>query len=298
MDKSLIGEYWNGNYGVQIFEDGTKIRTSNTSSFQPLFPECIDIKITNKCDLGCSWCHESSTIDGEHADLDNIPFINSLRPSTELAIGGGNPMSHPNLKPFLSLLRSRGIIANITVSQKHFMDNYPKIRAWQMAGLLHGVGISLSDSYKDEFKSNLSCTPNAVLHVINGLFSVEDVKSLCHTNAKILILGYKRFGRGESFFNSQELQTLTDNAITTRKLIHSKMMTRIFPVVSFDNLALEQLKIKDCMPKEEWDKFFMGDDGGFTMYIDMVKREFARCSVSKTRMTISGDVIEMFNFFK
>ena len=291
----MIGSYSNGNYKVQIFEDGTKIRTSDSSSFNAEFPECIDIKITNKCDLGCSWCHENSTFDGEHADLDNIPFIDSLRPFTELAIGGGNPIDHPGLQSFLSRLRKRKIIANITVNQKHFKENYAWIRALQFCGLLHGIGVSLSDSSDAEFRGLLSYTPNSVLHVINGLFSIEDIKNLRRTNTKILILGYKRFGRGESFFNAQELQIMTDNAIATRRLIESAAMTKIFPVVSFDNLALDQLKIKDFMPKEDWDKFFMGDDGKFTMYIDMVKRQFARCSVSNKRMPIGEDIVDMFN---
>ena len=33
-------------------------------------------------------CHEKATPDGKHGDILNIPFLNSLEPYTELAIGG------------------------------------------------------------------------------------------------------------------------------------------------------------------------------------------------------------------
>ena len=34
------------------------------------------------------------------------------------------------------------------------------------------------------------------------------------------------------------------------------------------------------MSKEEWDEFYMGDDGTMTYYIDMVDRKFARSSTA------------------
>ena len=49
-----------------------------------------------------------------------------------------------------------------------------------------------------------------------------------------------------------------------------------FKVLSFDNLALEQLNIKKYVSPEDWKTHYMGDDGSFTMYIDLVKEEFAK----------------------
>ena len=46
-------------------------------------------------------CHENSSSLGLHGDILNLPFIVSLSPWTELAIGGGNPLIHPNLIEFL-----------------------------------------------------------------------------------------------------------------------------------------------------------------------------------------------------
>ena len=49
---------------------------------------------------------------------------------TEIAIGGGNPMSHPELESFFFRMKDRKIISNITINQFHFMkpDVFDKIK--------------------------------------------------------------------------------------------------------------------------------------------------------------------------
>ena len=58
-------KYINGNYNVTLsLKDGTKIRETEEDEFIPSRPESIDIKITNKCDIGCPFCHENSIAEG------------------------------------------------------------------------------------------------------------------------------------------------------------------------------------------------------------------------------------------
>ena len=83
--------YRNGNYDVYLFDDGTKIRhrpdeVPDDQQMIPAFPESIDLKISNRCDIGCPQCHEKSVPNGELADL-NDPILNTLQAGTELAIG-------------------------------------------------------------------------------------------------------------------------------------------------------------------------------------------------------------------
>ena len=114
-----IVKYQNGNTTVTILSDGTKIREYENIP-EIVHPESIDVKITDYCDMGCKYCHECSTINGNHADLNKLLDVISELPSgVELAIGGGNPLSHPNLLDFLQTLKNRGIIANLTVNQGH-----------------------------------------------------------------------------------------------------------------------------------------------------------------------------------
>ena len=124
-----LGTYKNGNYKVTIFDDGTKVRFNNLNELIPEKPESIDLKITNRCDMNCPMCHENSLEDGEHADLSKLSFIETMLPYTEIAIGGGNPLSHPNLETFLIVLKTYKLIANMTVHQAHFLkeqENYKK----------------------------------------------------------------------------------------------------------------------------------------------------------------------------
>ena len=70
----------------------------------------------------------------------------------------------------------------------------------------------------------------------------------------------------------------------------------MFIVVSFDNLAIEQLEVKRLVKDDEWEEFYMGDDGNFTYYIDMVERKFAQSSTTPfdKRHDLLDSVDEMF----
>lgn len=287
----LLGGYKNGNYTIKIYDDGTKIRETNEDVFISSFPECIDLKITNKCDIGCLYCHEDSNILGEHGDILNAEFIDTLKPYTELALGGGNVLCHPDLLEFLHKLRSNDIISNITVNQEHFMKNQKLIKYLMNNDLIKGLGVSLINP-TDEFISSIKQCPNAVIHVINGIVSLEDLQKLYSNNLKLLILGYKEFRRGESYY----CQSVEDKKKVTYENICD--IIKGFKVVSFDNLAIKQLELKRVFSDIDWNEFYMGDDGQFTMYVDLVKKHFARNSTSTIRYDLMNDITDMFNIVK
>jgi hypothetical protein len=64
--------------------------------------------------------------------------------------------------------------------------------------------------------------------------------------------------------------------------------------ISFDNLAIEQLKVKRLFTHDGWNKFYMGDDFVFTMYIDAVNQQYAPTSRSNTRKSFSECTLEEF----
>ena len=79
-----ITKYKNGNYDVTIFDDGTKIRSYENEAI-PDFPESIDIKITNYCEINCKFCYEDSTTKGQHSNLESYHFLLEQLPGgTEL----------------------------------------------------------------------------------------------------------------------------------------------------------------------------------------------------------------------
>ena len=74
-------------------------------------------------------------------------------------------------------------------------------------------------------------------------------------------------------------------------------MTR-FKVVSFDNLAVEQLKLKNKLTQKQWDLFYGGDDGTHTFYIDGVNKQFAKSSTSVKRFDMLDNIDDMFHIIQ
>lgn len=294
MGIKVIGRYRNGNYNVTILSDGTKIRETDDGDFVSDFPENIDIKITNQCDMNCKMCHENSTVDGKHGDILNAKFIDTLHPYTELAIGGGNPLAHPDLIPFLRKLKERKIIPNLTVNQIHFEKEQDLLRRLVDEKLIYGLGVSLVNATQN-FVNLIRQYDNTVVHTINGVLTANDIEILKDNNLKLLILGYKKFRRGIEYYDAKY-----DIIKTNQKWLNSylKDITNHFNVVSFDNLAIEQLDVKSLMSEDEWNEFYMGDDGKFTMYIDMVNQKFARCSVAEKRYDLFDNIDDMFKVVK
>lgn len=285
----LLGVYKNGNYTVKVLSDGTKIRETLEDEFIPSFAENCDCKITDKCDGGCPFCYEGCTPNGKHGDILNYKFLDTLHPYTELAING-NDMSHPDLIPFLMNLREKKVIANLTVNQIHFERHQSLIRKLVDDRLIYGLGISLKEP-TEEFISLVKTYPNAVIHVINGILSASDVEKLSDNKLKMLILGYKQLRRGEDWYDKDH-----DNIVAKQMWLKENLdkMLSHFEVISFDNLAITQLDVKRLMSEEDWEEFYMGDDGGFTFYIDMVDGTFGKNSLATERYPIMDNIDLMF----
>lgn len=286
---NIIGRYKNGNYTVTILSDGTKIRENDLDNLTPAFAENCDVKITDKCDGGCEFCYEGCTVNGKHGDIMNYKFLDTLHPYTELALNG-NDLSHPNLIPFLEKLRSKKVIANMTVNQIHFERHYDFISELISKNLIYGIGVSLRKPTR-EFIEKIKKFPNAVIHTINGILSPSDYEILKDNNLKVLILGYKHLRRGNDYYalnhiNVQQLQAWLYNNL--------KEMLNHFEVVSFDNLAIEQLDVKRLLSDKDWNEFYMGDDGTMTFYIDMVEGTFGKNSLATERYPIMDSIDEMF----
>jgi len=293
----LLGRYKNGNYTVRIYEDGTKIRKTEANEFIPEFAENIDIKITNKCTgINCQWCHEGSGECGRHGNIMGERFIDTLKPWQEVALGGGNVLEHPSLVPFLRKLRQRNVIANITVNQIHFERDHDIIQTLIDEELICGLGLSLVDPTQ-EFINKVQQYPNAVIHVINGILTKEQCATMCNQDLKVLILGYKNLRRGTDYYKDKDSVILKNQ---NWLYDHLPQMLNEFELISFDNLAIEQLDAERLMSEEEWDEFYMGDDGNHTFYIDMVNRQFSRSSTApfSKRYELLDDVAKMFEHIR
>ena len=216
-EPTLLYAYTNGNVNVEIYNDGTKTREwPDEEKPWAEYPESADIKITNFCNLGsgpgglniCKYCHEQSNTLGKHADLEVIKKIwKTQKPGTELAIGGGNPLSHPDIKDFLETIKDYGIISNVTMNILHMKEYAHTIKSFQDEKLLYGLGISYRGPASLKQLPDIIEYKNVVFHLILGVHNLDDCKAVIewskarNIKPKLLLLGYKQFGNGIGYYN-------------------------------------------------------------------------------------------------
>lgn len=296
--------YTNGNYKVLLNTvSGTKIRSTNDSEFRASTVESIDIKISDRCNIGCSCCHENSTPNGDLADLTfEGTFLEHMHPYTELAVGGGNVLEHQGFEQFLLDCKKHQYIPSVTINQQHFMESYDFIKRLCDEKLIYGLGVSLTNPSAD-FIERAKSIPTVVVHTIAGLTTEADYEALRDKGLKVLILGYKKFRRGETLYD--RIHSSIDNKINSLKNRLKEIIdNKWFEVISFDNLALNHLNLKDIMDKNEWERFYMGDDGvdgemtSATMYVDLVKRKFAKNSCSSERFDLLPTIENMYDYLR
>ena len=289
-------KYKNGNVDVTIHSDGTLIKEwPDGEEANVDYPMSVDLKITNYCDMAsvCKFCHEQSNKNGLHGDLNVIKTLWLNQPAgTEIAIGGGNPLSHPYLDNFLKYMNEKEFISNLTVNSLHLVEEKfaRQIAEYQKKKYIYGLGISYrGKELLSQLPKNINYD-NAVFHLILGINDLDDVDAIRKWyednnlgNPKILILGYKQFGNGKRFYN-KELQKRIDKWQEYIDFIFRNCDITI----SFDNLAIDQLNLKQFFTDEEWETFYLGDDGTHTMYVDAVKEKFAATSTSTKRYPLRG----------
>lgn len=298
MMLKVLASYTNGNYNVMLMEDGTKFRMSNGNYFDPAFAESYDIKITSVCSgSNCEYCYEGCSPKGKHADL-NQPFFDTIHPGTEIAING-NDLSHPKLFDFLQRMKNRGVIVNMTVNQIHFEKYFDILKAWMNDKLIWGLGVSLVEP-TTKFIMMMKQIPNAIIHVINGIVTVPQLIKLADNNFKVLILGYKQLQRGKDYYESNSFYVGELQRDLNKTLFDEIIPQNWFKIISFDNLALDQLNVREHVNEEAWEKNYLGEDGFASFYIDAVDGTFAKNSVAPAneRYPIMDNVDDMFNFIR
>lgn len=325
--RKTLARYHNGNYDVVLLSDGTKIRFGRDGEdFNAEFPESIDLNITDWCDVGCPFCYRGCTPEGRHHAFDEWELKSLEFPAgMEVALGGGSPIRHPDLEKYCDFFRAAGCFPSITVHHSSIMDtrtngDLNRLMGLQIMGRIHGVGISTT-YYNEELSSNIrEYLDHGVVHMIAGLVSTDNVYRWLLDGIPVLILGYKNMGRGHMSSAdeglgiaqlTEQLSLLVGELLggewhgISQKLAGNYGKLPKNSILSFDNLALKQLKVKNLVPKERWDELYMGDDGvdgeltSASMYMDMVSMTYARNSVDGRARPVGGKTIrEMFSDLK
>jgi hypothetical protein len=129
---------------------------------------------------------------------------------------------------------------------------------------------------------------DTIIHVIAGQDSLEQTIRLLRDGFKVLVLGYKNYGRGEGWFKLHPQLPTDLNRWRTRltSLLHAGH-------VCFDNLAVEQLDVLMQIGEELAAKHYLGADGTSSCYADAVTDTYAISSTS-ARVPSAGRTIREY----
>ena len=108
-------------------------------------------------------------------------------------------------------------------------------------------------------------------------------------------MGYKELRRGNEYIVAHD-EIVANN----KKWLYNNLekLLKRFKLISFDNLAIEQLNVKRLLSDEEWESFYQGDDGTSTFYIDAIEQKFAQSSTATFEKRYDIGELGMDEMFK
>ena len=283
--------YKNGNADVWLdLRDGTRvIEYPDNEPLTLETPLNIDIRVSTQCPYGydantkqstCAFCHESALVNGvecHYGVLQQVLMDARLPRGTEIALGVNEVTD--DLIQFVKNLYRLGLVVNITMNERYITE-FGDTGLKQMLPYVFGLGIS--------YRSLQGCLslpdwiaeyPHTVIHVINGIDDFDDIKELGIKYRKLLVLGEKDFG-----FNRGKVDLTTPSHKQWKANI--MQLTKIFDIVSFDNLGLQQLEIRGKITDEEYKSFYQGEH---SMYINAVEQYFAPSSRTRNNIKHFGE---------
>lgn len=280
--------------------NGSKVRFSfdNTVVADKSYaPELVDLKITDYCPFSCEYCYQNSSLDGKHANLEDIKNIAkklSEEEVFEVAVGGGEPTLHPQFEEVIDTFNQYGIKFNFTTRNYNFL-NHTNID--RMLGKVGGIAFSINteadiDKLVQIAKSSHSTNeslqleyPSELLNIqyVMGSTSIEEfektLRKAMQEKLNITLLGYKEVGRGNSFISESY-----DNWLNVVKKIKQEF-NGIYPLpnISIDTALAAQYK-EEVKKNNISEKTYHTTEGNFSLYIDAVQMKMAPSSYTSEQV--------------
>jgi len=193
---------------------GTTFRWGESFEKNPKYapwPELADISISNHCTNNCDFCYRDSKLNYSFMSLSDYEYlIKQLKHPHwgnvfQIALGGGEPLQHPDFIEIINITKSYGIIPNFTTNGKYLTaDMIIKLK-----GKVGAIAISTTDIkmiHKDTIiklkKADITCNIHYVLNynnlkqaieILNGEHNqyIQDINST-------IFLTYKPLGRADN----------------------------------------------------------------------------------------------------
>lgn len=270
MLARCIGDY----HFLADAESGVTFRWGKTLEDNPTFapvPELADISISNKCSKGCAFCYKNSTPNGNVMSVEeycqvldgfNTPDYGTI---FQVAIGGGEPLEHPDFLKIVDETVKRGIVLNFTTNGLLLTRDI----CAAIKGKIGALAISASSiSDIERIRPSLACTEGlrVNVHYILSSVSIDEATELVngkHNNLlkeinAVVFLTYKPAGRG----NEKWLLRMGEK---TAAFINAVKSPNISCKLGFDACFVPMLIQSRAVRNEMVD---VCEGGFFSVYID------------------------------
>lgn len=267
-----------------------KVQTEDSASLSA--PTLADLQLTNQCFMGCPHCYSSSNPQEEHAKLETLkPVLADLANSgvLQIAIGGGDPMLHPQICEVLEHIHSLGMVPNLTLTGQSLTEE--NLRTLKKT--CGAVALSL-EGVHEKFTARRKLGWTHFLHTIEKIFQhqiplvfqvtlsreniqdleqitsfILEIKKKYGTLYGVIFLAYKPSGRG-LFFD---------------QMLSSVAFDELYPLLekSFTTLAQETRVGYDCCLTPGIVK--INSELGATH-----EEQLEGCSAARTSIGISSDL--------
>jgi len=206
-------------------------------------PTLVDFQITNQCNMGCPHCYAGSTPDGKHVPWHELKrVIKQLNECgvCQLAIGGGEPLLHPNITDLLYLCCENHIVPNMTTGGMDFNEqNLTAIK--ECCGAI-GLSLEATGTAYDRVRGKLGFKGfekalqllkewniPTVLQIVLSEDNFAELPKLVdyclgyrHLYG-VIFLAYKPVGRGKTF--SRPLSTLPSETVKEQLALAFKKLS-------------------------------------------------------------------------
>jgi MoaA/NifB/PqqE/SkfB family radical SAM enzyme len=237
-------------------------------------PELVDLKITNRCTSECEYCYQNSHPEGKYQYVHRInqilDILHELR-VFEVAIGGGEPMLHPNIFQIADRCRELNITPNLS-TRAYEVFKYPQIRTY-LRNKFGRVGVSIDSKDQWEEVSEYVGQVRPMLHYVP--FNLQELEKVLSIKRDILLLHPKNMGKGENFYREYNYEEVWD-------LISNRDIR--FYSLSVDTMFAKRLEPYWDVPPE----LYFTEDGIHSKYVDAVKLEVGFSSYTTKRFSFAN----------
>ena len=174
------------------------------------WPELVDISISNHCTKGCDFCYRDSKCNYSFMSLDDYEYlIKQLKHPHwgnvfQVAIGGGEPLEHPDFMKIIDVTWESGVVPNFTTNGK-YLTNDLIVALKDKVGAVALSTLDIKTIDKEVIQNlrmnNIKCNIHYVLNQHNLRQAIDILKGkhnryLQDANS-IIFLTYKPFGRAD-----------------------------------------------------------------------------------------------------